>query len=196
MTATATRQDNEVIDFDSLEAHARRKIQDAEAAEARLSLDALSSPEMESELRDVQSERAAAENLLRQTELARGECQRREEVEKEAAEQQAREKALADADAVDGPLLTAARKVDRLADQLAQAIATHRRLTAERSDLRQRAGVEGAPQGFGWGMTPAEAAVRRALAAHGCESAFDFQVRWPGHPLEALAKPEKGASNA
>jgi hypothetical protein len=83
--------------LDALETDARRRVEQAEAAEARLSLHALSDPAAASELRDVQSERAAAESVLRH---ARPESERKAVAEAEDAERKHVENERGAADAL------------------------------------------------------------------------------------------------
>lgn len=92
-SATATPTPTPVPDpsaIAAMETDARRRIGELEQEEARLALDALSDPQLAAELRDVQSERRAAEDTLRQAELARAEHERR--AQQAAAEAEAARK--------------------------------------------------------------------------------------------------------
>ncbi|HXW59240.1 MAG TPA: hypothetical protein VEJ23_07150 [Solirubrobacteraceae bacterium] len=73
-------------DLERLERDARARIGELERQERRLSLDALADPAMAEELKDVQSQRAAALAAIRQAELARDEREHREVQAREEAE--------------------------------------------------------------------------------------------------------------
>jgi hypothetical protein len=84
-TATAVRQENEVIDLDVLEGDARRRIGELMEVRQRLSLDALTDEDAQRELANVESELAATEGELQRVDLARTESGRRvQEAEREA----------------------------------------------------------------------------------------------------------------
>jgi hypothetical protein len=142
----ATAEQGE-LDFDRLEADARAKLTAAEGVESALALDALSDENAQAELRAAQSERRAAEDTLRQVEQARAEQARREAVARQQAEQQRRDEAFARARELQRDREAAARKFDRAAAGLAQALAELHRLGGEQEALlaasgRRAAGVE------------------------------------------------------
>jgi hypothetical protein len=120
--ATAVQQRPSELDFDSLEADARGKLEQAEAVEAELSLDALTDPAVADELRNVQSERRSAEDALRQIEQARQEQTRREAEARKQAEAKRKLQALDRARAHQAEREAAARAVDKGAAMLAQAL--------------------------------------------------------------------------
>jgi hypothetical protein len=128
-------------ELDRLEADARRKIEEARAVEVRLSYDALSDPAVQQELEDVRSEREAAEDALRTVADARTGAKEREQAAHEQAEAEAKAKALAEAQALDAPLLAAARKYDKAAGQLRRLADEHHLLVEQRQGLLYRAGV-------------------------------------------------------
>jgi hypothetical protein len=177
---TATTEQTPDLDLDALEADARQKIEDAEDAEARLSLDALSDPEVANALRDVRSERNAAQDQLRQIALARGESDRRTEVAEREAEAKAKAKALREAKALDATLLATARKYDTAAGQLARLAIEHRQAAEQRQQLLHRAGVAEHP----WvsGSAIYGGAIVEAWAAHGMAA----WAAWPGGKTTSL----------
>src|SRR5438552_5198475 len=164
MAIAATLKSDEVLDFDALAQDAWQKVREAEAVEARLSLDALHDPEVASELRAVQSERAAAEVAVRQVELARADHARREDEAREQAEIEAQEKALKRATALQSKIDAEALKFDAEANQLAHAALAHRKLTNQQRELAERGGVT-PPAGLLWGISPYEGALRRATTS-------------------------------
>jgi hypothetical protein len=154
MAATATQtQTPNLGELARLESDARRRITDAEAAEARLALDALGDSALEQELHDAQSDRRAAEDQLRQVELAREEVARREQQAEAEAEQARKQKELDRARKLQADVRKAAEQVDATAAALAAALAAYSAVSRDleatlgRADENYIRPLQSAPEG-------------------------------------------------
>lgn len=137
MTAATT---TDQVDLDQLEADAQARIAELDEQESRLALDALNDGALAQELRDVQSERAAAEGQLRQASKAREEVARREAQAAAEATEEARQKADREARRLQGPREQAAADWDAACAVLAEAGTRHARILIEQQQQLVKAG--------------------------------------------------------
>jgi hypothetical protein len=169
-------------ELDVLEADARGKVEGAEAAEGRLSLDALGDPAMAEELRSVQSERASAEKVLRQVDLARGERQRRGDAAQAKREADQQAAAKREADKLTKQLHAKAPKVDAAAIAYASEVAGYADLWRQRREALIAAGI--VPWGSGGDPSGAlTSGLHRALVDADVWRLIDFTISVPGRPL-------------
>lgn len=174
--------------LDELERDANEKIAGLEEQRSRLALDATTDDahakaEAAQELRDVESELAAARAELERLPLARAERQRRERQAAAEAERETRQKAGAKIPALGKRVAAAASSVDDCAAKLAASIALHAQLVEQLAETRETAtGVAGPT----FRPRPAYSGpLRNALRVAGVPwaIAFDESVRGPDAPL-------------
>jgi hypothetical protein len=152
--ATTDTQTPALEQLDQLADDARARLEELDAEEARLSLDAHDDEGWEA-LRNVGVERASALSVIRRSELARSEAERREQQAIEDAERARCEKELARARKIDPRVRAAAEKIDSTAGEFAKALATYADLSGEQGSALQRAGERH--------LKPADSAFTAAL---------------------------------
>ncbi len=174
--------------LDAVEADARRRIVELEAARQRLALPAVSGDaEAARELASVESELTAARAQVEHAELARVERGRREAEARETAEREAQAAALADAEKLAKRLSAQGAKFDEVAAQLAREVASYAALHRRHHDALVAAGQ----RPYGSGGLPSSrvsGALRYALREAGAGDAITL-TGFTGLQVAPLAGP-------
>ncbi len=132
----------EPVDLDALQTDAETRLAELLDQRQRLALDALTDAGVAAELRDVESEIAAAREALERVELARVENARREEEAQTAEQAEYRRECLDRARELQAERERAARSVDSGFTKAAHALRDWDRIATQQWQLLRSAGEE------------------------------------------------------
>ena len=158
------------IDPDAIQADAEKRLAELKEQAGRLAPEALADERIAQELRDVESEREAAERQLEHVRLARSEIDRREQTAKAEAEQARKTKLIAQADKLAARLAAAGEQIDSAALRLGEAVAAHLDIAQREHALRVEAGISTPTHTM---ARPYDSAVRHAFGVAGVGAALE-----------------------
>jgi hypothetical protein len=159
---------------------AETRLEAIESEEQRLSLDALSDKRAAKELGEVQAQRAACENTIRQMRFAAQEHGRREAAQLAAEERARVEAARLEALELQAARVAAAEEVDEGCAQLARALSQYGDLVSRQTLLLVAAGLKQ--------LHVEEGGTQRALFAAMIEAQTPAGlVNWPGFHMMGAA---------